>query len=72
MNDDEAQAFFLRQKRLVEKFVLSKGLLSDSPEFHSLINEHIKLLLGLHENTNDTTSVMIKSFKVWLQEKNYA
>jgi hypothetical protein len=69
MNDEEALAFFLRQKRLVEKFILNKGLLSDSPEYHSLINEHIKILIGLQENT---TSVMIKTFKVWLQEKNYA
>jgi hypothetical protein len=67
MTEEQAQAFWLQEKRVVEKFVLSKGLTANSPEFYSLAKFHIKSLTGL---TEEHPAVIIKSFKSWLVERN--
>jgi hypothetical protein len=67
MTDEQAQALWEQEKRVVEKFVLSKGLTAKSPEFYSLAKFHIKSLTGLNE---DNPAVIIKSFKTWLVERN--
>jgi hypothetical protein len=66
LSDDDALILWEKEKRVVEKFVLTKGLSVHSPEFYSLAKCHIESLVGLHE---DHPAVIVKSFKTWLSER---